>query len=160
MEGNQVTGVVSVEPLEDSEGSFDVADYSYDTVSGEVLEATDGEGRLPEPGTTFASYNTFLGQENWLRLSTTDETVGDGMISVYDSSGALVSENLFWIGPDYQVDVNLSEAPFNVPGNTYGMIKITREPSTLTGTILADVIRLTRGEESGGIETMVSVDLE
>jgi len=156
----QVTGMVIVVPM--SEGAcaiFDVTNYAYNMESGEVSEVADGTERLPEPGVTFAAYNTFLGQENWLRLASTDETVGDGRAMVYNAEGVMVAEVPFWIGPDFQTDVNLMAPPYNLPADTYGMVEIRREVSTLQGTILADVTRVMRNE-GGTIDTLTTLDLE
>jgi len=148
-----------IEPIDGACGIFDIINYAFNLETGEVSEAADGAERLPEPGVTYAAYNTFLNQENWLRLATTDQAVSDGRIMVYSAEGQLIAEAPFWIGPGYQTDVDLMAPPFNVPADSYGMIEIRRDASTLHGTLLADVIRIKRDGE-GAIDTMVTLDME
>jgi len=153
------SGMVELEPMGNVEGIMDITQYYYSRASGEILEAVDGCERLAEPGTNVASYNTFLGQENWLRLSTTDEALTDGEIMVYGSEGAMLARVPFWLGPDFKTDINLSLPPFNIPADSFGLLEITRGREFLQGSITADVLRV-RKESDGSVESFVFTNVE
>ena len=102
------------------------------------------------------SYNTFLEQQNWLRISSQCETETlDIFIRAYDLNGNLLFEFAEWLLPGTVTEHNLTAPPFNLPSNTYGLIEIAQNPAT-AGALVTEIIRI-RDSSSLGAPTCVDI---
>lgn len=111
------------------------------------------QGRSGSCGTVYSGYNTFWGQQNWLRLTTPEPHNLDAFVRVYDLQGKLVAEFPTWIGPGMAMTINLQAPPFNLPPDTYGLIEVEHHPDT-PGAIVAEIIK--RRPDGFGVSTLSS----
>ena len=103
-----------------------------------------------------SSYNTFLDQQNRLRISSQCETETlDVFIRAYDLNGNLLFEFAEWALPGTVTEHNLTEPPFNLPSNSYGLIEVAQNPTT-AGALVTEIIRV-RDSSSLGAPTCVDI---
>ena len=124
--------------------------YFRDQDSFSIESAYATQGSDGNCGAAQAGYNTFWGQTNWLRLTTTGICQVDVDIRVYDLGGNLIIAWPQWIAPGSGIDINLQDAPFNLPPNTYGLVEVTPFPHT-PGAVKAEVVKV-RANSNGTVD--------
>ena len=126
---------------------------SYYISNSELSAATGTSSRFGSCGDLFAGYNTFLNQDNWLRLSSTKENISDVIVSIYTKDGDLITSFPQWLGFGMNLDININEF---VSANSYGLIEVEHFGDSTDG-IVSELITIS---EDGSFDIATSFILQ
>lgn len=141
---NSQSGLAKVCPNANARIFAESMTYFIDPQSQEISASFGTSSRFGSCGDSYTGYNTFLNQDNWLRLTSTKENVSDVIVRVYDRNGNLLAEVPQWVGAGTNVDLNLSNAPFNIPDNSFGLVEVVHANGSSDG-IIAELVRQRNG---------------
>ena len=142
MLSNGESGIVSFEGQTNKKLIGNSRSYYYDN-QNRVTAANLTENKLALGSTLTTSFNTFINQQNWLRLFNSGTTSSTIQIEAFNSSGSLIATRNFNLAASSGQDLELTTSlgiPLN--NNTYGIIKLhTNSSSKVSGDLLRFIFR-------------------
>lgn len=133
--GEGLSGVARLSP---EPGSSIIAEsnvYFYDA-SGLVSAAYASESRPVRARANYSSYNTFLGQFNWLRLFNTAS--GDAAVSI-DTLGSQTTGAEITLQTQAGIDYPIHHQSTAPAADTYGILRVITSPA---GTVFEELVRV------------------
>jgi hypothetical protein len=119
--------------------------FYYYGLDGSVASVVQEDSRLGRCDMSFSSYNTFLSQDNWLRVTNPGEDPIVIEIETFDLTGALIGASSQNIAPSQGLDLNLV-SEFSLASDNYGQIKVNVLTSN-GGFVVGDVLRVNFGPD-------------
>lgn len=122
--------------------------YYYNS-QGAVTASFPEPARLAQTGLLGSFWNTFWGQENWLRLYNISSVDTRATVNAYGIEGGLVGTRTVYLAPMTSRDLELrSILGISVAENSYGVVTVE---SSVDGAITGDVLRVKR-EPAGSMQ--------
>ncbi|MFN8390821.1 MAG: hypothetical protein U0136_11065 [Bdellovibrionota bacterium] len=135
------SGVVKVTALTPNSFVAESDFYFYDRANGELTAAYSSLFRRPTNADNIGSYNTFLGQYNYLKAFNVNDVGGAttvNNVTISQSSGSAIGSADIALAPEQGLELALHDLPFAPASGSYGPISLT-DP---TLSVIADVLRL------------------
>lgn len=128
---------VTVLGINSLKGSYTVSNNFYNfCLDGSVCSSTVVDAKAVLNETLWGDYNTFLSQENYLRIANIYDGIVDFTIKLYDLNGDLVVEKDYSIGTKETIFVNLiTDLGVSLRENSYGNVEVV---SNRAGALMVD----------------------
>lgn len=134
------TGIAKIRGTRTTDRFIAKSNAYFMNASGRTTAAYAAQARPQYQGDKFAPYNTFLGQQNWIRLFNTTNVATTVTIEAFDIAGNSLGSRSRFMRANSGLDLELvGSLGFNVQANTYGVLKVTSSPA---GAVFSDVVRI------------------